>query len=162
MSGTAIDDPRNAAARTEAALEALRVQISGKSRPRLPVLMALRDDLEDPALLSSVAEASRVNDRSSLTKLARTLAAGLGRKEAEWKVQSELAKEMGVVGGGALIVSSIGAMTLGPLAVAAMIGAGLFTGYRGYSAVKELEKERHEYEEMKKAADKIAHVLDKV
>jgi hypothetical protein len=53
-------------------------------------------------------------------------------------------------------------MALGPFAVVAVIGAGVLTAGRGYLAVKRLEGERHEYEAMKKTADKIVGVLDNV
>ena len=122
--------------------------------------MALRDLLDDPGLLPLAREALKVNDRYALRRAAKRLRQCLGDREAAWKTESDLVKEVSVVTGGALIIASIGAIGAGPFAVVAMIGAGGYAVFRGYQAVTALEAERHLYEALKTVAERLERALD--
>jgi hypothetical protein len=102
------DEPRDAAQAVLGALKDFHAKNLWGVSPDLASPMAFREDLDDPAFWFAVKQAAKVNDKYDLMKEARRLAACFGRREAAWKAESDLTKDMTVVGGGALIVASIG------------------------------------------------------
>ncbi len=126
----------------------------------LSALRAQFGELDDPAFMALVRKAAKKNDIYDLCLLAHRFAACLRRRHAEWATDSDLTKTITIGGGAALVIASIGAVPAGPFGVIAIICAGVFTGARGYSAVRRLEAERSEYLAMKELLEKIVGILE--